>query len=112
MTRTCNEHCPICSAVAAARTHRDHHGPIDALREPDAPLEDPHATHGTADHRSPPTDTEMVRQQGFDLYLVADGDDGEPRSVAFSVPRDRCRARRPLASTQDIRTHHEIPVRI
>jgi hypothetical protein len=55
----------------------DHDGAFDTIGCSHAPLENPHAAHGTPHHCRPPTDAEMVRQQRFDPNLVTDGDDGK-----------------------------------
>ena len=56
---------------------REDHGSGHTVGLVDAPLEDPHTSHGASDDGGPRPDPEGVGQGDLDGYLVSDGDDRE-----------------------------------
>ena len=110
MARICNEHSAICSAVAAApQAMITARGTRSAVLH--RPLECALAAHRAADHRHPLLDAEGLGERRFDIDLIADRRDREPRAVRFAGRGvDRRRPGRALAAADDVRAHDEVLV--
>ncbi len=89
------------------RGSRQHREALDAIRQPDAPLQSVHAAHRAADDGRPPLDAETVGQQGLRRHLVAHREIRKARPPFAPVGADRGGAGRTLASAQHVRGDDE-----
>ena len=91
----------------------NHNGFFQMIRVGDRPVQDLHTAHGTTHDRVELADFKVIDKEFLGVHHVPDRDDRELRPPGFPGSRvGGCRAGRTLASADDIRADHKVPVGI